>query len=209
MADLSQSFDPSSIATTSDAASSALALATTTSDAASSALALASDAASKASVASVAAAGVASQASDASSAAVVAVSKASDASSAYAVHQRTVILKVFNDGSEVTAGDGAMYFTIPNTLSGMNLVSCGAHVYSSAASNKVQIQIHNKTSAVDMLTSMMEIDVGELDTTTASSQATISAGTDGVVAGEEIRVDVSAAGSSCLGLEVRLTFQKP
>ena len=98
MAWTSFSFDPDSVASTSDLASSALAEANTASgaaanasDLASSALALASDAASKATVAlskaseaSVAAAAVSDAASDAGSKATVALSKASDASVAVA-----------------------------------------------------------------------------------------------------------------------------
>lgn len=147
--------------------------------------------------------------SDMASKTTVAQSKASDASSAADKLKRAVVLKVYHEDSAVETGDGKMYFTVPDLLSGMNLVSCGAHVYSSAASGKVEVMINNVTSGADMLTSAIEIDAGEIDSTTASSACAIDTSNDGVAAGEEIRVDVDAAGSSTTGLEVRLTFQKP
>lgn len=187
-ADESFSFDPDSIASTSDAASKA---------------------GDEANTASAAAVTAQSKASDASSAAVVAQSKASDASSAVVKLMRTVILKVYNEASDVSTGDGKMYFAAPNILSGMNLVSAGAHIYSSTASGKVEVMINNVTSGADMLTSAIEIDAGEIDSVTASSACAIDTSNDGVAAGEALRVDVDVAGSTAKGLEVRLTFQKP
>ena len=182
----------------------------------------------KASAASSAVIVAQSKASDASSAAVVAQSKASDASSAAAAasdaasnaqskitarsavwDKKCVVLKVLAEGSSVASGDDAMRFAVPNLLSGMNLVSCGAHVYTAPTSNSLALDIYNITSAADMLTSAMKIDQGEKDTTTATSQAVIDTSNDGVAAGEELRVDVTSVGSGAAGLEVRLTFEKP
>jgi len=39
--------------------------------------------------------------------------------------------------------------------------------------------------------------------------AIINMANDGVATGEEIRLDIDAAGSGAKGLEVRLTFAKP
>jgi hypothetical protein len=56
---------------------------------------------------------------------------------------------------------------------------------------------------------MLEWDATEKDTATATSAAVINTANDNVLTGEEIRVDISAAGSGARGLEVRLTFQLP
>jgi hypothetical protein len=69
--------------------------------------------------------------------------------------------------------------------------------------------LNNVTSSVDMLTHMLEWDATEKDTATATSAATINTSNDNVLTGEEIRVDISAAGSGAKGLEVRLTFSLP
>jgi len=141
-------------------------------------------------------------------------SRASDVASKVAARSaiwdiKTVILKVYDEASAVTDGDDQMRFAIPDALSGMDLVSCGAHVYTGPTSSSMEIDIYNVDSGVDMLTSCMKIDQGEKDTATATSQAVINTSADGVVAGEEIQIDVTDAASGAKGLELRLTFKKP
>ena len=181
MPDLSASFNPGDIATASDAASSAL----------------------------VAVSGVSDAASNAGSMATVALSKASDASSAVVKLQRTVILKIYNEASAISEGSGVMYFTVPPILNGMNLISCGGHLYTAATSDVVEVQINNVTSGVDMLSSKLTWDATEKDTATANSAAVIDTGNDGVATGEELRIDIDSAASGAKGMEIRLTFQTP
>lgn len=213
MADLSASFNPADIATASDMASSALVAISGVSDAASDAGSKASDAGSKASVA-YAKASVASiaavTASDAASSATVlgttAVSAAADAFNRVTSIRRVVVLKVYNEASAIASGDGKMYFTVPAELSAMDLKGVGGHLYTAATSGTVQVQLHNVTSGVDMLTSKLEWDSTEKDTVTAASAAVINAAADGVAEGEEIRVDIDAAASGAKGMELRLSF---
>jgi len=77
----------------------------------------------------------------------------------------------------------------------------------------VGVQIANVTSGVDMLSSarILEWDVAEKDTAgaAASSVAVISTGADGVVTGEELRIDIDAAASGAKGMEIRLSFRTP
>jgi hypothetical protein len=174
----SLSFNPSSIATASDAASAASVLASDASSAASNAISAASDALSK----------------------ITARSTAWD--------NKTVILKVLPDDSTVADDDG-IQFTIPNTLSGTNLVSCGAHVYTAPTSDVMQIYISNVTQTAQMLTSVMTIDTNETDTATAASQAVIDTGNDDVAVADVLKIYASEAGSGASGLEFRLTFKKP
>jgi len=220
MPDLSMAFDPSDLSSTVAADSATWdkgSHASSVAHKASSRIAessanwnKASDASSKASEALskiVASSANWNKASDASSAASEALSRITARSAAW--DNKTVILKAFEEGSSVGVGDDKMRFTVPNTLSGMNLTSCGAHVYTAPTSNSLHIDIYNITSAGDMLTSCMKIDQGEKDTNTATSQAVINTSLDNVVAAEEVRVDVTSVGSGAKGLEVRLTFKKP
>jgi len=144
--------------------------------------------------------------SDASSAASNAMSKITTRSTVW--DNKTVILKALPDDSTVADGDG-MKFTVPNTLSGMDLVSCGAHVYTAPTSTIMQIKISNITAASQVLTSNMTIDVNEKDTATAASAAVIDTTEDDVQTAVEYRVYASEAGSGASGLEFRLTFKKP
>ena len=213
----------SKIAVVSDAASSALVLAATASDAASSALAkaasgsaAASDALSKCAVISDAASKAKAESSDAISKIAVVSDAASNAQSKITARSatwdtKTVILKVYNEASAIASGDGKMYFAVPAELNGMNLVTVGGHLYTAATSGVVGVMIRNVTSGVDMLSSgrILEWDATEKDTATASASSVvkISTGADGVVTGEEIRVDIDAAGSGAKGLEIRLGFK--
>ena len=126
---------------------------------------------------------------------------------------KTVILKIYAEGAAIAVGDGAMYFTVPAALTGMNLTSVGGHLYTAATSGVVGVQIANVTSGVDMLSSarILEWDVTEKDTAdaAASSVAVINTANDGVVTGEEIRIDIDDAASGAKGLEVRLQFRTP
>jgi len=124
---------------------------------------------------------------------------------------KTVVLKVYNEASAIASGDGKMYFTVPAALNGMNLTSVGGHLYTAATSGVVGVQIYNVDSAIHMLSRAMEWDATEKDTATAaaSSVAKIDAAADGVLTGEELRVDIDAAASGAKGLEVRLSFRTP
>lgn len=172
MADLSASFDPTLIATNSDAASAAGSAAATASD-------LASNAQSK----------------------ITARSTVWD--------RKTVVLKPIAEDTVLSTTDDLMRFTVPDELSGMDLVSCGAHIYTAATSGIVTIDIYNLTDTVDMLTSAMMIDATEKDTVTAASAAVINTGEDDVSTADELRIDVTAGASGASGLEVRLIFKKP
>jgi len=124
---------------------------------------------------------------------------------------KTVVLKVYNEASAIASGDGKIYFTVPAALNGMNLTSVGGHLYTAATSGVVGVQIYNVDSAIHMLSRAMEWDVTEKDTATAaaSSAAKIDTAADGVLTGEELRVDIDAAASGAKGLEVRLSFRTP
>jgi hypothetical protein len=116
-------------------------------------------------------------------------------------------MKIYNEASAISAGDGAMYFAIPNSLNGKDLISCGGHLYTAATSGVVEVMLHNVESAVDMLSSKMTWDATEKDTSTATSAAVINTSADGVLTGESIRVDIDSAASGAKGMELRMTFQ--
>ena len=230
-------FDPDLVATNSDVASSALGAASSASDkaskasvaaagvasVASDALSAASDALSKivatsdkASKASQAAISAVSAASDALSKASVAsvaaaegsnaLSKITDRSAAW--DRKTIMILPMGFSSVVEDGDG-IRFAIPGDLSGMNLVSVGAHVFTPPTSGVMKIYVSNITAASQVLSSEMQIDETESDTVTASSQAVIDTGEDDVQTGVEYRVYASDAASGAEGLQFRLGFEKP
>lgn len=122
---------------------------------------------------------------------------------------KTVILKVFEDATALTTGNGKMYFTCPSTLNGMNLVSVGAHVYTASSSGLPEVQIHNLTDTSDMLSTTITIDATEYDSKDATTPAVIDTAHDDVATGDVLRIDVDTAGTGAKGLEVRMEFRLP
>jgi hypothetical protein len=120
---------------------------------------------------------------------------------------RTVAIKVIEDGITLTTGDGKIYFTVPEELDGMSLVTVGAHIYTTSSSGNPSIAIYNKTDSVDMLSTNITIDSTEYDSSTATTSAVINTSYDDVATGDEIRIDVDVAGTGTKGLEVRLGFK--
>jgi hypothetical protein len=121
----------------------------------------------------------------------------------------TIILKAIADDDTLTTGDGKVYFTIPEQLTGMNLISAKAHVYTVSSSGLPTIMIHNLTDTSDMLSVAITIDENEKDSSSAATGETVNTSEDDVVTGDEIRIDVDTAGTGTKGLEVRLTFDLP
>ncbi len=132
-----------------------------------------------------------------------------DSANVNAAVKRIIIIKVIDDVTALTTGDGKTHVTIPIEMNGMNLISVGAHVYTVSSSGLPTVMIHNLTQAVDMLSTAITIDENEKDSKDAVAPAVIDTGNDDVATGDEIRIDVDVAGTDILGLEIRLGFQLP
>ena len=122
--------------------------------------------------------------------------------------KRIAILKVYAEGTALSAGDGAMYFAIPAELNNMKLTTVGAHVYTASTSGAITVMIANNSDSEDMLSTALTIDQDEKDSATAATPAVIDTDHDDVTTGEEIRVDIDGAGTGAKGLEVRLGFRR-
>lgn len=123
--------------------------------------------------------------------------------------EKTVYIKVLAEGTALTTGDGKVYFTVPDTLNGMNLVDADAVVYTVSSSGTPTVQIHNLTDTQDMLSTLITIDATEYSSYTAAAQPVINASYDDVATGDRLRIDVDVAGTGTKGLDVILTFQAP
>jgi hypothetical protein len=113
---------------------------------------------------------------------------------------------VFDDQDPVLAGDGAFIFHIPSDLDGMRLGEVEINVETPSTSGIVQVQLHNITAGVDMLSTRVQVDQGEYHSRTASVQYVINQANAGVSHGDRIRVDVDQAGVATKGLDVVLKF---
>jgi hypothetical protein len=122
---------------------------------------------------------------------------------------RVVEIKVVDDQTVVTTGDGKAIFCVPAALNGCNLTSAHAFVTTVSSSGLPTVQIRNVTDTVDMLTTRITIDATETTSYTAAAPAVIDTAHDDVATGDLIAVDVDVAGTGTKGLGVILTFALP
>lgn len=125
---------------------------------------------------------------------------------------QVVQIMVFNDSEDVATGDGAgdVFFRIPSTMNGMDLVAVAAMVDGAGTTGTTDIQIHNVTQAADMLTTKITIDSAETDSSTAATAAVIDTANDDVATGDKLRIDVDAVSTTApTGLLVELQFRLP
>jgi len=125
---------------------------------------------------------------------------------------QVVQLMVFDDSQDVATGDGAgdLFFRVPSTMNGMNLVAVAACVQTAGTTGTTDIQIHNVTDTADMLSTVITIDSGETDSSTAATAAVIDGTADDVATGDVLRIDVDAVSTTApKGLLVELQFRLP
>lgn len=133
---------------------------------------------------------------------------------------KTVQLPVFDWATDTATGDGKYYFTIPQTLNGMNLVAVQAQVITAGTTGTTDIQIARCAAAssgnacsgtvTDVLSTKLTIDSGENSSATAATAAVINTSNDDVSTNQIYRIDVDAVSTTAAqGLLVRLEFQLP
>jgi len=125
---------------------------------------------------------------------------------------RVITVLIFDDATDTVIGDGAgdIFVRIPSTLNGWNLTEAAAQVQTAGITGTTDIQIHNVTDNVDMLSTVLTVDSGETDTLTAATAAVIDTTKDDVATGDSIRFDVDAVSTTAAkGLLIEMTFTLP
>jgi hypothetical protein len=123
---------------------------------------------------------------------------------------RLLELKVIDDATVLTTGEGKLIVCIPLALNGCNLTAVAAYVTTVSSSGLPSVGLRNVTqAAVEMLSTNITIDANETTSYTAATAPVIDTNNDGVVTGDLIAVDVDAAGTGAKGLGVILTFTLP
>lgn len=120
--------------------------------------------------------------------------------------RKSVCIQVTDGTTNAATGDGKAYFTIPESLNGMNLVRAQATVVTAGTTNATTVMIHNKTDAADMLSGAISIASGG----TVGTVGTVNTSTDDVATNDVIRIDVDSVSTTPpQGLMVTLEFQLP
>jgi len=124
---------------------------------------------------------------------------------------RTIIIKALPDANDTYVGDGITSVTIPSTFDTLRLNDIGAHVYTAGTGATTDIQLHNVTTGLDVLSTKLTIDAGEVDSSTAATPAVIntSGNTNKVYTATVLRIDIDQIASSdqAKGLEIRMEFR--
>ena len=115
-------------------------------------------------------------------------------------------LKIIDDVTVLTTGDGKLHLFIPSRLDGWVLVDADACVSTVSSSGTPTIQIYNVSQTVDMLSTRITIDANEKKSWTAATPPVIDGANNLVYTGEELRIDVDVAGTGAKGLTVILVF---
>lgn len=131
-----------------------------------------------------------------------------------AIVTKEVTILVFDDSQNVAVADGAgdVFYRIPSTFDGMNLVAVAAQVQTAGTTGTTDVQIARTRSGstVDMLSTKLTIDSTEIGTLTAATPAVINTSNDDVQTGDQIRIDVDAVSTTPpKGLVVELQFRFP
>lgn len=124
------------------------------------------------------------------------------------LQRRPVQVKLFDDTTNASTGDGKFSFLIPPEYNGLNLVDADAMVstVSSSGTPTVAVRRERSGSAVDMLSTNITIDANEKTSYTAATAPVINTSNDDVATGDIIHIDVDAAGTGAKGLAVVLVF---
>ena len=122
---------------------------------------------------------------------------------------KSVAVQLFAGDADTATGDGKAYFMVPAELNGMNLVGIRGGVVTAGTTGTTDIQVHNVTDAVDMLSTKLTIDSGETTSATAATAAVINTSNDDVATNDVLRFDVDAVSTTAaVGLFVTLSFRK-
>ena len=120
---------------------------------------------------------------------------------------RIIELKIIDDTTVLTTGDGKLSFCIPASLDGSVLRQVAAFVSTVSSSGTPTIQIRNVTDSVDMLSTRITIDANEKTSYTAAAPAVIDPTKNILQKGDIIAIDVDVAGTGAKGLGVILELQ--
>jgi len=123
--------------------------------------------------------------------------------------KRIIEVKVFDDATAVTTGDGKAIICIPESMNGMNLVQAEAYCTTVSSSGNPAIALRNVTDTTNPLSTDITIDATEFTSYTAATRSVVNATYDDVATGDRIAIDVDTAGTGTKGLGVILTFQLP
>lgn len=117
----------------------------------------------------------------------------------------TYHFKLIADADTTTAGDGKLIWVVPDDLNQLKLVKVVFYVTTPSSSGTPTLQMANLSTAADMLTTKVTVDVGEYHSYSAAVPPVIDTTNDVVSTGDRISFDIDVAGTGAKGHGV-MTF---
>ena len=124
---------------------------------------------------------------------------------------KTVEMVLLTTSTALTTGDNfaSIYFTVPELLDGRTLIDADFALAGASTSGLPTFQIYNVTDSIDILSTLVTIDINELTSYTAATPAVVSTSGASVSTGDMLRFDCDANGSTgALGCTAILKFRK-
>jgi hypothetical protein len=113
------------------------------------------------------------------------------------------------NGAPLTTGTGKVYWTAPIDLNGYKIAAVQASVTTQSTAGLPTVQLTNVTTAAAVLSTPATIDINESTSYTAATPAVVNAANSTVSTGNQLRVDVTTAGTGTKGLSVLVTLTPP
>jgi hypothetical protein len=119
---------------------------------------------------------------------------------------RTVQLMASDpNGAVLDVGTGKAYWTVPLEMDGYKVSSVQTSVTTPSTSGLPAVQITNVTTASEILSTQSTIDADQTTSYTASTPSVVDPTSNTLATGDQLRVDVTDAGTGAKGLFALLT----
>lgn len=121
--------------------------------------------------------------------------------------QKEFCVCLFENGVNVIVTTGAVAFTVPASMNGMNLIDVVASVYTQGVTGTTDIQIVRRRAGSDVNMLSTQVTIGA---EYFASDETIDAANDDLQTGDQLTITVTAVHTTPpTGLSVTLTFRLP
>ena len=118
-------------------------------------------------------------------------------------------IEVVEPATDTSTGDDKHLIHIPADWDRFFLTEVHAFVAIAGTTGTMDIQIRNATDSVDMLSTKITIDSGEIGSNTAATAAVINLSNDEIAENDSLRIDVDVVHTTAAkGLVVTLGFQE-
>ena len=115
-------------------------------------------------------------------------------------------IKVARDDAGFPTGDGIFIWAVPDELHGMEILKVEAYVTTVSSSGQVIVQLRNRRTGADILSTRVFIDASKEDSSLSTPRSVVNAANAGVLENDKIAIDVDGIGVGARGLGVMVTF---